>query len=458
VEEVADDFDLIIIGTGSGNSILTPDHDHLRVAIVEKDIFGGTCLNRGCVPTKMFVYAADVAWAILNSEKYGIDATIDKVRWPDIVDRIFDRIDPIPAAGKIYRETSANTTVFTGEARFVAQRVIEVDGQRLSAENIIIAAGGRPFVPDLDGLGSVNFETSDTIMRLPSLPERLVILGAGYIASEMAHVFGSFGTKVSIISRNTRLVSREDESISQRFTSIYQRRYDCHLNARVDRFHRVGDEIAVSIHRDGRSYDVTGDALLVAVGRIPNSDLLDVGHAGIDIDHNGYIVTDDYLRTTAPGVWALGDISNDNQLKHVANAEARAVAHNIIHPEDLRTADLWPIPHAIFGHPQIASVGQTEQDLRHSGRRHVIAIQDYGEIAYGWAMEDTEHFCKLIADPDTHLLLGAHIIGPYASMLLQQLIQGMKFGQTVEQLARGQLYIHPTLNEVVENALLKFLS
>jgi len=452
------DFDLIIVGAGSGNTILSAEHGHLRVAIVEKDLFGGTCLNRGCVPTKMFVYAADIANAITHAGAYGIDATIDKVRWPDIVDRIFNRIDPIPPNGKAYREASPDTTVFTGEARFVAPRTLEVNGQRISAENIVIATGSRAFIPDVEGLDTVDYHTSDTIMRLPSLPDRLIIFGGGYISTEMAHVFGSFGTKVDIVTRGPRLLSTEDMSISDRFTALYEQRFRCHLQSRVDHVRQEPGEIIVSIHRDGKSYEVVGDTLLVATGRIPNTEALDLHTAGIDVDPRGYIVADDYLRTTDPNVWALGDVSNDNQLKHVANAEARAVAHNILHPESLRTADLWPIPHAVFAHPQVAAVGHTEQELRHSGRRHVVAVQDYGEVAYGWAMEDTQHFCKLIADPDTHLLLGAHIIGPYASMLIQQLIQGMKFGQTVEEMARGQLYIHPTLNEVVENALLKFIS
>jgi len=203
-------------------------------------------------------------------------------------------------------------------------------------------------------------------------------------------------------------------------------------------------------------WDITGDALLVAAGRTPTSAALDPDAAGIAVDSDGYVVTDEYMRTNVEGIWALGDITNHNQLKHTANAEARAVAHNIIHPTSLRTADLWPIPHAVFADPQVASVGFTEQMLRDTGRPHVTAVHDYADVAYGWAMEDTQHFCKLIACPESRLLLGAHIIGPQSSILIQQLIQGMKFGQTVEEMARGQLYIHPSLTEVVENALLKF--
>ena len=452
------DFDVVIIGTGSGNSILTHDYDTKRVAIIEKDVFGGTCLNRGCIPTKMFVYAADVAQHIAHASTYGIDATIDKVRWPDIVDRVFGRIDPIPPSGLAYRQSSPNVTVFTGEARFVGPKTIEVNGQQLTGTDIVIAAGARPFIPDVMGLDTVDYHTSDTIMRLPSLPERLIVLGSGYIATEMAHVFASLGSTVVMATRSARMLSREDMEVSERFTEIYRRRFECHMNSRIDRVSQPdgpGGPITLSLHSDGVMHEITGDALLIATGRVPNGDLLDLHTTGVAMDPDGYIVTDDFLRTGVAGIWALGDVSNENQLKHVANAEARAVAHNLLHRDDLRTAGLWPIPHAVFADPQIASVGLTEHQLRHLGKPYITAVQNYSDVAYGWAMEDTDHFCKLIADPETRLLLGAHIIGPQSSILIQQLIQGMKFGQTVDEMARDQIYIHPALTEVVENALLK---
>ena len=459
------EFDVIIIGTGSGNSILTPEFDNKRVAIIEKDIFGGTCLNRGCIPTKMFVYAADVASNVRHSSTYGVDAEITGVRWPDIVNRIFGRIDPIPPNGKAYRESLPNVTVFTGEGTFTGPKQIEITDANggtttISGSTIVIAAGAKAMVPDYKGIDEVAFHTSDTIMRLPELPKTMIVFGGGYIATEMAHVFGSLGTKVIMVNRSARMLSREDESVSERFTEIYKQRFECYMSARVDDVTQaVGDdgepgEISVELHCDGEMHTITADVLLVAVGREPNTQPLQLEAAGIAVDPDGYVVTDLEMRTNVPGVWALGDVTNENQLKHTANAEARAVAHNIIHPDDLRTADLWPIPHAVFADPQVASVGITEQALRHAGRKYVTAIQQYGDVAYGWAMEDTDHFCKLIADPDTRLLLGAHIIGPQSSILIQQLIQGMKFGQTVDEMARGMLYIHPSLTEVVENALL----
>jgi mycothione reductase len=205
---------------------------------------------------------------------------------------------------------------------------------------------------------------------------------------------------------------------------------------------------------DGEHRTGVGDTLLVATGRIPNGAQLRVDATGVAMDERGYVRVDPGLRTNVDGIWALGDIRNPYQLKHTANAEARVVAHNMVHPEEPREVDLRFVPHAVFGHPQVASVGPTERALRAAGTPYVAAVKHYRDTAYGWAMEDTESFAKLLCDPSTRRLLAAHVIGPQASTLIQQLIQGMAFGQTVDEMARGQLYIHPALGEVVENALL----
>jgi mycothione reductase len=192
----------------------------------------------------------------------------------------------------------------------------------------------------------------------------------------------------------------------------------------------------------------------VATGRRPNSDRLNLSAAGVETSADGRIVADEFQRTTAPGVWALGDASSAARLKHVANHEARTVAHNLAHPDDLRASDHRFVPSAVFTHPQIASVGLTEQQAKADGRRYVSAVEHYSSTAYGWAMEDATSICKLLADPDTGQLLGAHILGEQASTLIQPLIQAMSFGLPARSMARGQYWIHPALSEVVENALL----
>jgi len=448
-----DTFDLIIIGTGSGNSILTSDFDDWNVAIVERDVFGGTCLNRGCIPSKMFVYASDMAEAARNSGHLGVDSQVNAIRWDDITQRVFGLIDPIAADGEDYRRGLDNVTVFAADARFTGPKELQVGDTTITSDTIVLAAGARPFVPDLAGLADVDYDTSATIMRVAEVPPRLTVLGGGFIACEMAHIFGGLGSEVTIINRSNHLLRPEDESVSEAFTKIYSERFDVRLgNAPVGASQADDGTITVELANDDR---VDSDRLLVATGRTPNGAQLGVDKTGVELDQSGYVVTDEHFRTAVPGIWALGDITTSFQLKHTANAETRVVAHNIINPDDLQTVDYSGVPHAVFAAPQIAAVGATEQSLRAAGTPYISAIKEYGATAYGWAMDDKTSFCKLLADPETRLLLGAHIMGPQASSLIQQLIQGMQFGQTVDEMARGQLYIHPALSEVVENALLE---
>lgn len=449
-------FDLLIIGAGSGNSVIGPEHDDWDVAIAEDGLFGGTCLNVGCIPSKMYVYAAEVAAMAADSGHLGVRTSFDGVDWPAVRDRIFGRIDPITEGGRRYREELPNVTVFPHTARFTGPRTVDVGGETITADRVVVAAGARPAVPDIEGLAGCGYHTSDTVMRLDALPERLLVLGGGYIAAELGSVMGAFGSQVTFVLRGGTFLRREDGEISSRFTAAYSRRFDVRMNTRVLSARRDGDEVVLSVQdSDGADAELRADELLVATGRIPNSDRLEVAAAGIDTNPAGYVVTDDQLRTTAEGVWALGDVTNPVQLKHVANHEARVVRHNLSHPDDPISVDHRFIPHAVFGHPQVASVGLTERECRRQGLPYHSHVQPFGSAAYGWAMEDTASAVKVIAHADTRRLLGAHIIGPQASTLIQQLIQGMHFDLSVDQMARHQYYIHPALPEVVEQALLE---
>ena len=444
--------DLLIVGAGSGNTLIGPEHDNWDVAIVEPEAFGGTCMNRGCIPSKMLVHTADLALSAQRAPELGVHTTFDRADWPAIRDRIFGRIDPIADDGLTYRESLPNVTVYRHHAHFTGEHTLDLEGNPVSADRIVLAAGARPVVPELPGLLESPFHTSDTIMRIETLPERLVILGGGFIAVEMAHVFGALGTQVTIVARRNRLLRGADESIRDRITSLYAKRLDLRTSTTVK---QVDHDSTFDLHLDDGTVLQT-DQLLVATGRRPNSDSLEVARGGIAVDGDGYVTTDEYLRTSAAGVWALGDITNPAQLKHTANEEARVVAHNLLHPGSPRTIDRSLVPYAVFGHPQIASVGATEEELTAQGTPHLVSARDYASTAYGWAMEDTSGFVKLLADPDSRLLLGAHILGPQAPTLIQQLITGMAAGLTVDRMARGQLYIHPAMPEVVEQALLGF--
>jgi mycothione reductase len=444
-------YDLAIIGSGSGNSLVTPDFDDWRIAIIEEGTFGGTCTNVGCIPTKMYVYAAEVANAVREASRYGVDASLDRVRWRDVRDRIYGRIDPISVSGREYRARGPNTVLYEAHAEFTGPGTLRLStGQDITAERIVVAAGSRPVVPD--EVADVPLHTSNTIMRIDALPPRLAILGGGFVGAEFAHIFSAFGTQVTVISRSSPLLRHLDLDIARRFTEVARERWDVRLDASVSSASAQAGGVRLEL-TDGSS--VEADLLLVATGRVPNSDRLNLGAIGAQVRADGRVVVDQFQRTTAEGVWALGDVCSPHQLKHVSNHEARVVAHNLAHPDDMIAADHRFVPAAVFTHPQISGVGLTEEQARADGIEFVAVTQPFGETAYGWAMEDSTSVCKVLGDPSTGRLLGAHIIGPDASSLIQPLIQAMSFDQDFREVARGQYWIHPALAEVVENALLK---
>ncbi len=450
-------FDLIIIGSGSGNSLVGPEYADSSVAIIESGTFGGTCLNVGCIPTKMFVYTAEVAGTVRGSARYGVEAHLDTVRWPDIRNRVFGRIDPISAGGRQYREGGDNTTLLTGWARFVGPKTLRVtspDGSELevSGEQIVIATGARPMLPPVIADSDVPVHTSDTVMRLAALPSTMLIVGGGYIAAEFAHVFSELGVTVTMVNRGRGLLRQLDEEIGAAFTAAAQEQWDVRLGLTVEDLIARDAGGAHVTFSDGTTLDT--DVVLVATGRVPNSEHMGLAEAGVQVHEDGRVRVDAFGRTTAPNVWSLGDVSSEHQLKHVANHEARVVAHNMSHPEDLRPSRHDIVPAAVFTHPQLATVGLTEHQARAAGHDVAVKVQAYGDTAYGWAMEDTQSLLKLVADRRTGLLLGAHFMGPQSSSLIQPLIQAMTFGLKTYEMARGQYWIHPALAEVVENALL----
>ena len=446
-------YDLAVIGSGSGNSLVGPDFDDWQIAIIEESTFGGTCLNVGCIPTKMYVYPADLAEAVRNSARLGVDTQLTGVRWTDIRDRVFSRVDPISASGREYRaHGSANTTLIEAHASFVDAHTLELStGQTITADRIVVATGSRPVIPAVVMACDVPFHTSETVMRIDELPGRVAILGGGYIAAEFAHVFVAFGAHTTVIARSSPLLRHLDLEIAGRFTELVKQRWDVRLDADVSSIERSGDGVRLDL-LDGSV--VEADMLLVATGRTPNSDKLNLGAAGVKTHPDGRVVVDCFQRTGIEHIWALGDVCSPHQLKHVSNHEARVVALNLAHPDALVESDHRFVPAAVFTHPQLASVGLTEEQAIATGTPFVTVVQDYGSAAYGWAMEDTTGICKLIADPATGLLLGAHLMGEQASTLIQPLIQAMSFGLGVHDMALGQYWIHPALTEVVENALL----
>ncbi|MFD9597191.1 mycothione reductase [Kitasatospora sp. NPDC059973] len=447
--------DLVVLGAGSGNTVIDDRFGGLDVAVVEEGPFGGTCLNRGCIPSKMLAHTADVADTVREAGRFDVDAAPGVLRWPRVRDRVFGRLDGQAAEGEQGRRDSDFVTVHRGRARFTGERTLVVEGDgrevHITADRVVVAVGSRPVVPPPVRDSGLPYETSDTIMRRPTPPRHLAVLGGGYIAAELAHVFHAAGSRITVIEKQETLLAPQDESVSRAYTRLARSAFD--VRTGVELTGLEGEPGRLRLRLDDGSA-VEADALLVAVGRTPNSDTIDADRAGIALREDGRVVVDAHQRTTAPGVFALGDVCTPVPLKHVANREAQVVAHNLLHPDDLIATSHDAVPAAVFTRPQIAQVGRTEQECRDAGLDYTTATRRYADVAYGWALEDTAGFCKVIADPGTGRLLGAHILGPQASTLIQPLVVAMSLGIDVPTLAGTPYWIHPALTEVVANALL----
>ena len=475
--EPVEHFDVALIGSGSANSFPGPELADRTIVQIDRGVgpqhvFGGTCLNLGCIPTKMFVHTAQLAHTPSVAARFGLTEHLRHVDWPAIRDRIFGRIDPITAGGEEYRrdhEDNANLTLLRGTAEFTGPRQLRVtlaDGavRRISADTIVLGAGSRPELPPVEGIAEAAPHTSDTIMRIDALPASLAILGSGVIAVEMANIFASLGVEVTLIARSSRVLRAADQDVSQRLTELFAERFHLETRLRTRSVRRTATGVELRGERDGQELVIEAEELLVATGRRPNSDLLQVQQAGIDTHPDGRVVVDEHQRVlrggeVAEGIWALGDLSSADQLKHVANHEQRIVRHNILHPEQLRSSRTMPVPFGVFTLPQVAWVGLDEAAAREQaaaqGRSIRVAVQEYASIAYGWAIEDTTGFAKIIVDAETTEILGAHLIGPEATTLIQILIQAMSTGQTARDIATTQYWIHPAMPELIENALLQ---
>ena len=436
---------MIVIGSGSGLEVSAEAAERgLSVAVIESGPFGGTCLNRGCIPSKMLIHCADVMETIQRAQLFGIKASVEAIDWQFIIQRVYDEIDNDARAVEEGNRQAPNIAVYKGTARFTGPKTLEVDGRQLSGEVIVIAAGTRPWGPEIPGLGDVPYLTSDEALRLP-------IVGGGYIAAEMAHFFGALGTEVTIIHRGSLMFRGEDDQVSRRFTEVYQRKFRVLLNAQVSRARGSGTEVALDVSINGHTLTIEADSLLLATGRVPNTDVLDVGATGVEIDRRGFVKTDEYLETNVPGIWALGDIVGKYLLKHSANLEAAHVANNIFNPDTRIAVDYHAMPHAVFASPQVASVGITEQEAQESSVPHAAATYEYLNTAYGSSIEDRDGFAKVLGDPETGEILGCHIIGSEASILIQEVVNTMRSRQTVDVITQS-IYVHPALPEVVQRA------
>lgn len=379
------EFDLIVIGGGSGLDVASgAAGQDLSVAMIEKDPLGGTCLNRGCIPSKMLIHRADVAEEIHGAERFGIHADIEDIDFSAMIQEVNAEVTEHSQDTERGLQQSDNHTLFQTTGEFVEDGTLEVDDERITAEKVVVAAGSRPVVPPIEGLDSVSYLTSKEALELENQPDHLIVIGGGYIAAELGHFYGTLGTDITIIGREDELLSNEHVDVRETVTDVFDDRYTVHTGYSATQVDSENGTITVTGEsEDGDEIEATGDELLVAAGRKPNTDLLNVEAAGIDTDDRGFIETDEYLETTAENVWALGDIADNYMFKHSANREAQYVYYNAI-AERRREVDCTAMPHSVFTSPQVAGVGKTEDDLREADRDYTVGAEQYRNVGMGW--------------------------------------------------------------------------
>ncbi|WP_247003646.1 dihydrolipoyl dehydrogenase [Halosolutus gelatinilyticus] len=484
-----EEFDIVVLGGGSGSQIATAAAEYdLEAAVIEPGPLGGACITRGCVPSKALLHRADIVDEVRHAERFGVDAGLSGVDYAEITSTIHDAV-----YGKADRQEQSlndaeNVTLYRGEGRFVDERTIEIDPNdgeadpgRIRGEHVVVAVGGRPVVPPIDGLDDVDYLTSEDALFLDERPDELVIVGGGYIGAELGYFFAALGTEVSIVGRSDRLVPGEDDDVSEVVTdglATYCDLYTSYEAAEVGTNSEDGDRIAVTAESvgddedgDGESdgddrVELSADELLIAAGRRPNTDTLDLGAAGVETDDKGHVEVDGRLETTAENVWALGDVLAAQPFKHAADYESEIVAANILDdseaprasnsraakPRDAgREVDYGAMPHAIFTSPQVASVGATESELDEADEEYESTIVPYDAAPKGLILKADDGFVKVLAGPDGEIL-GCHIVGPDASTLIHEVVVAMARGEgTVDDVAET-VHVHPALNEVVLKA------
>jgi mycothione reductase len=453
-----EEFDLIVIGSGSGLDVASGLARRGKdVAVVEPGRLGGTCLNRGCIPSKMLIHHADIVQDIEESENFHIDAEIEDIEFNKIIEEVNEDVHSDAENIEEGLKESEKHTLYKEEARFVDEKVLELkeSEDKITADKIVVAAGARPLIPPIDGVEEVDYWTSKEALNPDEQPDKLVMIGGGYISLELAHFYDAMGTEVTIIEQNERLLMREDKEISQKITEIARERYSVETGVKATEISQEDGVKTVEVeNEEGENQTFSGDELLIAAGRVPNTDKLDIEEADIETDGRGFVKTDKKMKTSVEGVYALGDIADNWMFKHSANEEAGVVYRNIV-SGDQYELEYEDMPHAVFTSPQIAGIGKTEQELEENmdyGIDFVTASYDYSDTGMGGALKEEEGFVKVLADPDNGDLLGCHIIGPDASQLIHEVLVSLQAGTGQVKDIQDTVHIHPALNEVVQRA------
>ena len=449
-------YDVIVIGSGGGAKITSPAAKlGLKVAVIEKDKLGGTCLNRGCIPSKMLIHPADVADEIKHAKKFDIhnnpNFTVDFAK---LINRISNTVDSDSASISAGYAKNPNIDYYSGTGYFVSNKVVEVDGQQLTADKIFIAVGSRPFIPLIDGLLDTPFMTSTEALRNTSLPKKLIVIGAGYIAVELGYAYAALGSEVHFLVRS-QFLKGEDLEVANEFTKVFSQKYNVHLGAAPQKVRYSAGQFTVTYEgTNKKTEELTADALLVAAGIVPNTDTLNLSTTDIHLTSHGFIKVDDKLETAVPGIYALGDCIGKYFFRHSVNFEGEYLFDRVFVNKSSLPIKYPPVPHAIFTNPQIAGVGKTEEELKKDGVNYIVGLNPYKSSAMGMALMSEHGFCKILIEYPTRKILGAHIIGEEASDMLHMIIAFMNKNGTLDDLL-NMIYIHPALPEIVRNSARK---
>jgi pyruvate/2-oxoglutarate dehydrogenase complex dihydrolipoamide dehydrogenase (E3) component len=448
-------YDAIVIGTGQAGPFVASRFARagMRVAIVERGLFGGTCVNTGCIPTKTMVASAYAAHMARRAAEFGVGiggaVTVDMARVKARKDAISGQSRTGVEAGLRKAE---NCTVYQGHARFESPSVVSVGPDWLTAQRIFINVGGRALIPAMPGLDKVPFLTNSSMMEVDFIPEHLLIVGGSYIGLEFGQMFRRFGSEVTIIEMGDRLIRREDEDVSAAILEVIEGEgIHVRLNAKCISVSSRGTNIVARVDCAAGAPDVTGTHLLLAVGRRPNTDDLGLDAAGIVRDEHGYIVVDDELRTSAPGVWALGDCNGRGAFTHTSFNDAEIIVANLLEQDTRRVSDRIPV-YGLFVDPPLGRVGMTEAEVRATGRPALLGKRAMKDVKRAVEKGETHGFIKVIVDAGTNRILGAAILGTGGDEVVHSILDVM-YARAPYTLIKRAVHIHPTVSELIPTTL-----
>ncbi len=447
-------YDIVVVGAGDvGLGIAFKASSKApKVALIDKGKPGGTCINYGCVPSKTLIHTADRIVEIKETARLGIRAEIADVDFGAVMERMRKAVTGGRNGIRDAIEGTENIHFYNSECHFIDERTLDVGGERIRGTKIFIASGSRPSIPPVKGLDSIRYLTNESLLEIERKPESMIIIGGGYIGVEYGHFFSALGTRVTILQRNQKLVPNEEPEIADLLKKEMAKRVDLHFSVEPREVRQSGNGYTVLVNdlSTGGERELSAEVVMVAIGRRSNADRLKVENAGIETDRANFISVDDYLQTNKKHIWALGDAIGRSMFTHAGDKEAEIAWHNATHRKKLKF-DFQSVPHAVFTHPQIAAVGLTEEQAR-KGYEVLVGRAKYSDTVMGEAMMEGDGFAKAIVEKNTYRILGFHIIGPHAAILIQEVVNAVINKSDVRSIT-GCMHIFPALSDLITETL-----